>query len=67
VARGATTVVLSRGMNQRLRVRPDTCRYLEQRSIMVHVAETREGAMLETCGSAGKGCTFPVTVSSLRQ
>jgi hypothetical protein len=42
VARGATTVVLSRGMNQRLRVRPDTCRYLEQRSIMVHVAETRE-------------------------
>jgi transposase-like protein len=23
--------------------------------------------MLETCGSAGKGCTFPVTVSSLKQ
>ena len=26
-----------------------------------------QGAMLETCGSAGKGCTFPVTVSSLKQ
>ena len=26
-----------------------------------------EGAMLETCGSAGRGCTFPVTVSSLKQ
>src|ERR1700748_520216 len=23
--------------------------------------------MLETCGSAGKGCTFPVTESSLKQ
>jgi hypothetical protein len=42
VARGATTVVLSRGMNQRLQVCPDTRRYLEERSIAVHVAETRE-------------------------
>jgi hypothetical protein len=42
VALGATTVVLSRGMNKRLRVRPDTCRYLEERSVRVHVAETRE-------------------------
>jgi hypothetical protein len=42
VARGATTVVLSRGMNKRLHVRPDTRRYLEQRSVAVHVAETRE-------------------------
>ena len=24
-------------------------------------------AMLETCGSAGEGCTFPVTESSLKQ
>jgi hypothetical protein len=24
-------------------------------------------AMLETCGPAGMGCTFPVTVSSLKQ
>jgi hypothetical protein len=42
VARGAITVVLSEGMNQRLRVRPDTCRYLEERSVTVHVAETRQ-------------------------
>jgi hypothetical protein len=33
VARGATAVALSRGMNKRLRMRPDTCRYLEERSI----------------------------------
>ena len=26
-----------------------------------------DGAMLETCGSAGKGCTFPVTEWSLKQ
>ena len=42
VARGATTVVLSQGMNEQLRVRPDTCRYLDERSVAVHVAETRE-------------------------
>jgi hypothetical protein len=42
VARGATTVVLSQGMNKQLQVHPDTCRYLEERSITVHVAETRE-------------------------
>jgi hypothetical protein len=44
VARGATTVVLSQGMNKQLQVHPDTCRYLEERSITVHVAETREAA-----------------------
>lgn len=27
------------------------------------VDELREGAMLETCGSAGEGCTFPVSES----
>jgi hypothetical protein len=27
----------------------------------------RDGAMLETCGSGGEGCTFPVTESSLKQ
>ena len=42
VARGATTVVLSQGMNKQLQVHPDTRRYLEERSITVHVAETRE-------------------------
>jgi hypothetical protein len=46
VARGAATVVLSQGMNKQLRVHPDTCRYLEERSITVHVAETREAVQI---------------------
>lgn len=29
-------------MNKQLHVPADTCRYLEERSITVHVAETRE-------------------------
>jgi hypothetical protein len=41
LARGATTVVLSQGMNTQLHVPPDTCRYLQERSITVHVAQTR--------------------------
>jgi hypothetical protein len=46
VARGATTVVLSQGMNNQLHVHPDTCRYLDKRSITVHVAETREAVKI---------------------
>jgi hypothetical protein len=46
VARGATTVVLSQGMNKQLHVHPDTCRYLAERSITVHVAETREAVKI---------------------
>ncbi len=46
VARGATVVVLSQGMNKQLHVHPDTCRYLEERSITVHVAETREAVRI---------------------
>jgi hypothetical protein len=46
VARGATTVVLSRGMNKQLQVHPDTCRYLDERSITIHVAETREAVRI---------------------
>ena len=46
VARGATTVVLSQGMNKQLHVHPDTCRYLEERSITVHVGETREAVRI---------------------
>jgi hypothetical protein len=46
LARGATTVVLSQGMNKQLHVPPDTCRYLEERSITVHVAETREAVKI---------------------
>jgi hypothetical protein len=46
LARGATTVVLSQGMNQQLHVPPDTRRYLQERSITVRVAETREAVKI---------------------
>jgi hypothetical protein len=46
LARGAATVVLSQGMNKQLQVPPATRRYLEQRSITVHVAETRQAVAL---------------------
>jgi hypothetical protein len=46
LARGATTVVLSQGMNKQLHVPPDTCRYLEERSITLYVAETREAVKI---------------------
>jgi hypothetical protein len=46
LAHGATTVVLSRGMDQRLEVDPRTLTMLEERSVTVHVAETREAAKL---------------------
>jgi len=36
-------------------------------AVLDYDVRANDGAMLETCGSAGKGCTFPVTVSSLRQ
>jgi hypothetical protein len=39
---GATTVVLSLGMDQRLQVDPRTLSMLAERSIVVHVVETRE-------------------------
>ena len=46
LSRGATVVVLSQGMNNQLQVHPATRRYLEQRSITVHVAETRQAVAL---------------------
>ncbi len=46
VTRGATTVVLSQGMNKQLEVHRDTRRYLEEHSITVHVAETREAVKI---------------------
>jgi len=43
---GATAVVLPRGMYMMLHVGPATLEYLEQRSIAVHVAETRQAAAI---------------------
>jgi predicted enzyme related to lactoylglutathione lyase len=45
--------VLSQGMNKQLQVHPATHRYLEQRSITVHVAGTREA--VKTCNELAEG------------
>jgi len=42
LAHGATVVVLSLGMDRQLHVHQATLRYLEERSVEVHVLETRE-------------------------
>lgn len=39
---GATVVVLSRGVNERLRVSPETVSALEARGVVVHVLQTEE-------------------------
>jgi len=44
--RGAVAVVLSRGMQERLRVDPAALEYLEQQSVEVHVAGTREAVQI---------------------
>jgi hypothetical protein len=43
---GPTTVVLSRGMEQRLEVDPATLRHLAERGVTVRVAETGEAVEL---------------------
>jgi|SRR5215207_10717554 len=44
--RGATVVVLSRGFEERLRVRPETLRMLEDEGVPVHVEQTEEAVRL---------------------
>jgi hypothetical protein len=44
--KGATVVVLSRGMNQRLQTSPETLNLLKQRGIEVHQEETKEAVKL---------------------
>jgi hypothetical protein len=46
LAHGATTVVLSRGMDLVLQVDPATVEHLEDRGVKVHVAETREAVRI---------------------
>jgi hypothetical protein len=58
LAQGATTVVLSRGMDLQLHVAPETLTYLEARSIQVHIVETRQAVelynkLLDTTAVAG--------------
>lgn len=42
VDHGARAVVLSRGMNQRLKVKPETLEWLQERDIAAHVLETKQ-------------------------
>jgi hypothetical protein len=46
LARGATTVVLSRGMDQQLQIDPATLTYLDTRSVEVRVLETRDAVKI---------------------
>ena len=46
LAHGARVVVLSRGMNRRLRVQDETLRRLEEEGVEVHVAPTEEAVRL---------------------
>ncbi len=43
---GARTVVLSRGVQRRLRVRPDTLEMLENQGVTTHVLQTEEAVRL---------------------
>ncbi len=43
---GARVIVLSRGMQERLRVCPETLRMLEERGIPTHVLQTEEAVRL---------------------
>src|SRR5262249_54883350 len=43
---GATAIVLSQGMDKQLQVDPATLAVLEERSVIVHIAETREAVAL---------------------
>lgn len=46
LAHGATAVVLSQGMDLQLQVDPATLTYLRERSVAVHVVETREAVKI---------------------
>lgn len=46
VQAGATEIVLSRGMDQKLGVPSDTVQWLESQGVKVHVAETRDAVSI---------------------
>jgi len=60
---GATTVVLSRGMDLVLRVPAETVAYLEERGVTVHVAETTKAVDIynDLCATAAVGGLFHST------
>ncbi|KAM5349795.1 hypothetical protein ACJ41O_006300 [Fusarium nematophilum] len=56
--RGATTIVLSRGMDLKLQVGDATVKYLEEKAVTVHVAETREAYIFLTLSPSTKSDDF---------
>lgn len=60
---GATTVILSRGMESRLQVDPATLELLRARGVTVHEAETTEAVRLynDLAGTAPVGGLFHST------
>jgi hypothetical protein len=63
LAHGATVVVLSRGMDLQLQVDPATLTYLQERSVAVHVVQTREAVKIynELAQEAAVGGLFHST------
>ncbi|BCB91357.1 hypothetical protein Psuf_086700 [Phytohabitans suffuscus] len=63
LARGATVVVLSRGMRLRLEVDPRTLTLLRERGVEVRVAETTEAVRVynELAGTTAVGGLFHST------
>jgi hypothetical protein len=60
---GATTVILARGMDERLEIDPATLRYLQERCVEVHILETREAVKTynELAGRVAVGGLFHST------
>jgi hypothetical protein len=63
LAHGATTIVLSQGIDKQLQVDPATLEYLAKRFITVHVAQTGEAVQIynELAGVSAVGGLFHST------
>ncbi|KAH6896520.1 NADH dehydrogenase 1 alpha subcomplex assembly factor 3 [Thelonectria olida] len=61
--KGATTIVLSQGMDLKLQIDPATLSYLEGKGVAVHVAETRKAVEIynSLAGTAAVGGLFHST------
>ena len=63
LAHGATTIVLSQGIDKQLQIDPATLEYLAERFITVHVAQTGEAVQIynELAGATAVGGLFHST------
>jgi hypothetical protein len=65
LAHGATTVVLSRGMQLQLQVDPRALKLLDERGVTVHVAETTEAVQIYNDLAAGGAGSQPAELLTL--